>query len=144
MGHFGPPILKKIWSPENVHEVLVNCLFKLAQEKVWLGELTVPQWPKLLTWDVKQQNKQTVFGVSIKAWLKPFSSASETSLNIEISLEARLYVILSSKRITKALIICTDAQAGLRLFCLQTPRRPVLSRQGPYIKQAIKYSLSAP
>ena len=28
-----------------LHEVLVNCLFKLAQEKVWLGELTVPQWP---------------------------------------------------------------------------------------------------
>ena len=26
-----------------VHEVLVNCLYKLAQEKVWLGELTVPQ-----------------------------------------------------------------------------------------------------
>ena len=25
-----------------VHEVLVNCLFKLAQEKVWLGELIVP------------------------------------------------------------------------------------------------------
>ena len=26
-----------------VHEVLVNCLFKLAQENVWLGELTVPR-----------------------------------------------------------------------------------------------------
>ena len=26
-----------------VHEVLVNCLFKLAQERVWLGEQTVPQ-----------------------------------------------------------------------------------------------------
>ena len=25
-----------------VHKVLVNCLFKLTQEKVWLGELTVP------------------------------------------------------------------------------------------------------
>ena len=25
-----------------VHEVLVNFLVKLAQEKVWLGELTVP------------------------------------------------------------------------------------------------------
>ena len=25
-----------------VHKVVVNCLFKLAQEKVWLGELTVP------------------------------------------------------------------------------------------------------
>ena len=24
------------------HEVLVNCLSKLAQEKVWLGELTIP------------------------------------------------------------------------------------------------------
>ena len=24
-----------------VHEVLVNCLIKLAQEKVWLGELTM-------------------------------------------------------------------------------------------------------
>ena len=26
-----------------VHELLVNHLFKPAQEKVWLGELTVPQ-----------------------------------------------------------------------------------------------------
>ena len=26
-----------------VHELLVNLLFKPAQEKVWLGELTVPQ-----------------------------------------------------------------------------------------------------
>ena len=25
-----------------VYEVLVNCLFKPAQEKVWLGKLTVP------------------------------------------------------------------------------------------------------
>ena len=25
-----------------VQEVLANCLFKLAQEKVWLGEMTVP------------------------------------------------------------------------------------------------------
>ena len=25
-----------------VHKVLVNGLFKLAQEKVWLGELTIP------------------------------------------------------------------------------------------------------
>ena len=27
-----------------VHETLVNYLFKLAQEKVWLGELTIPPW----------------------------------------------------------------------------------------------------
>ena len=31
-----------------------------AQEKVWLGELTVPPWPRLLTWDVKQENKQNI------------------------------------------------------------------------------------
>ena len=28
-----------------VHEVLVNSLVKLAQERVWLGELTVLTWP---------------------------------------------------------------------------------------------------
>ena len=43
-----------------MHKVLVNCLFKLAQEKVWLGELTVPPWPQVLTWDVKQQNKNAM------------------------------------------------------------------------------------
>ena len=30
-------------SLSHVHELLVNRLFKPAQEKVWLGELTVPQ-----------------------------------------------------------------------------------------------------
>ena len=30
------------YKPKYVHDVLVNCLVKLAQEKVWLGELTVP------------------------------------------------------------------------------------------------------
>ena len=29
------------WKRKCVHEVLVNGLVKLAQEKVWLGELTV-------------------------------------------------------------------------------------------------------
>ena len=32
-----------------VHKVLVNRLFNFAQEKVWLGELTIPKWPLLLT-----------------------------------------------------------------------------------------------
>ena len=41
-----------------MNEVLVNPLFKLAQEKVWLGELNVPHDHQLLTLDVKQQNKQ--------------------------------------------------------------------------------------
>ena len=46
-----------------VHEVLVNCLVKLAQEKkVWLGELTVPtDCPNMtiaVDWDVKHQTKE--------------------------------------------------------------------------------------
>ena len=41
-----------------MHEVLVNRLFKLAQEKVWLGELTVLPSPKLLTWYEKQKKKE--------------------------------------------------------------------------------------
>ena len=41
-----------------VHKLLVNCLFKLAQEKVYLGELTTPM-TIAGDWDVKQQNKQT-------------------------------------------------------------------------------------
>ena len=27
------------------HEVLFNCLVKLEQETIWLGELTIPTWP---------------------------------------------------------------------------------------------------
>ena len=50
--------LLSVTSESMCKKLLVNRLFKPAQEKVWLGELTVPQWPKLLTWDVKQQNKQ--------------------------------------------------------------------------------------
>ena len=36
---------KKGYMQRYVHKLLVNCLFKHAQEKVWLGELTVPPWP---------------------------------------------------------------------------------------------------
>ena len=43
----------KVW-----HEVLVNCLFKLAQEKEWLGELTPP--PMTIAVDLgRKATKQT-------------------------------------------------------------------------------------
>ena len=45
-----------------------------------------------------------VFWVSDKASFKPVSSATETSQNIEILSVASLHMILSKKRITKALI----------------------------------------
>ena len=43
---------------KHVHELLVNRLFKLAQEKVWLGELTVPP-PPLMTIAVDLVRKTT-------------------------------------------------------------------------------------
>ena len=43
-----------------LHNLLVNRLFKLTQEQVWLGELTVLSWPYIaVAWDIKQQNRQT-------------------------------------------------------------------------------------
>ena len=48
---------------EYVHEVLVNCLFKLAQEKVWLGELICPTMTIAVDLErkaAKQTNKQTI------------------------------------------------------------------------------------
>ena len=48
--------------------------------------------------------RKPVFRISDIARLKPACSATETSLKNEISLEASLDIILSSKRITKALI----------------------------------------
>ena len=44
------------------------------------------------------------FGVSDKAILNPVSSATDTSQKIENLLDASLDMILSNKRITKALI----------------------------------------
>ena len=43
-----------------MHELLVNHLFKPVQEKVWSVELNTPPWPQLLTWDIKQQNIQSI------------------------------------------------------------------------------------
>ena len=77
-----------------------------------------------------------VFGVSEKARFKPVSSATGTSLKIEISSIASLHMIHSTTRITKALgSDCADAQAGLRLCCSQTPEDRFFSFRGPFIKQ---------
>ena len=48
--------------------------------------------------------KNPVFGVSDKAGFKPVYSPTETSSKIRISLVARIDMILSKKRIRKALI----------------------------------------
>ena len=41
-----------------MHEVLINCLFKLAQENVWLGELAMTIAVDLGRKATKQTNKQ--------------------------------------------------------------------------------------
>ena len=42
-----------------MHKVLVNRLVKVAQEKVWLGELTRLNMTIAVDWDVNLQIKQT-------------------------------------------------------------------------------------
>ena len=72
-------------------------------------------------------------GVFEKARLKPVSSATETSKIIEISLEVSLYIILSSKRITKALISLRGSAGWSAPMLFANPRRQVLSRRGPNV-----------
>ena len=36
---------RPLYKRKYVHKLLVNRLFKPAQEKMWLDELTVQQWP---------------------------------------------------------------------------------------------------
>ena len=67
-----------------MHEVLVNCLFKLAQEKVWLGELTVP--PAMTT----QTNKQKRFDLVLCA------RQDARAKQIHENHSAAIYTILSS------------------------------------------------
>ena len=66
-----------------------------------------------------------IFGVSDKESFKPVSSATETSLKIEISPVASLHImILSKKRITKALIrLCRCAGWSAPLLFANTEDR---------------------
>ena len=73
-----------------------------------------------------------VFWVSDKVRFKPVSSATETSKNMETSLVASLDMILSKKRITKALISLGGHPDWSALVLFANPRRQVLSRRGPY------------
>ena len=52
-------LLHSAESFKNVHQVLVNRLFKLAQEKVWLVNWQSRHDLSCWLGDVKQQNKQT-------------------------------------------------------------------------------------
>ena len=45
------------YKPKYVHKVMVNCLVKLTQEKVWLDELT--NMTIAVDWDVKLLKHQT-------------------------------------------------------------------------------------
>ena len=76
--------------------------------------------------------RKPVFGVSDKASFKPVSSATVTSQNIEIWLVASLDMILSNKRITKALIRLCGRAGWSAPVLFANPRRQVFSLQGPY------------
>ena len=72
-----------------------------------------------------------VFGVSRKTRFKPVSSASESSLKIEISPLVSLYMIHSKKQITKVLISLRGCAGWSVPLLFANPRRQVFSRRGP-------------
>ena len=69
--------------------------------------------------------RKPVFRVSNKASFKPVSSATEKSWKIEILFVARLYMVLSKKRITKALIRLCGCAGWSALLLLANLRRQV-------------------
>ena len=72
-----------------------------------------------------------VFGVFEKARLKPVSSVTQTILKFEIPLVASLDMILSKKRITKALIRLRGCAGWSAPVLFANHRRQVSSRRGP-------------
>ena len=74
-----------------------------------------------------------VFGVSEKLRLKPVSSATENSYKLKIALVASLDMILSNKRITKALISLREWSGWSEPLLFTNPGRQVFSRGGQYV-----------
>ena len=66
---------------------------------------------------------KSVFGVSDKASFKPVSSATETSYKVEISPVASLQMLLSKRRITKALIRLRGCAGWSAPVLFETPQR---------------------
>ena len=77
---------------------------------------------------------KTVFRVSDKARLKPISSATEISYNIEIPLVASFGMILSNKQTLKALIRLCRCPGWSAPLLFANPRRQVFSRRGPIMR----------
>ena len=78
--------------------------------------------------------RKPVFGVSNKARQKPVSSATQTSLNLEISSVARLHMILSKKKITKVLIRLRGCAGWSVPVLFASSSRQVFSHRGPIIR----------
>ena len=76
---------------------------------------------------------KTCLWVSDKARLQPACSATETSWQIEISLVARIDMIPSNTRITKALIRLRGCAGWYAPLLFANHRRQVFSRRGPTI-----------
>ena len=73
-----------------------------------------------------------VFGVSDKVRFIPVSSATGTSYKIEISLAASFDMVLSKKRITKALIRLRGCAGWSAPLLFANSQRQVFSPRGPF------------
>ena len=137
-----------MWKPSDqyVQAVFLIKLFMLRCSSfvIWIYKskckflVHAGYWHKKLAWKVGSTimgliATKPVFGVSDKVRFKPACSATETSYKIEVSLVASLDILLSNKRITKALIRLRGCAGWSAPVLFAKPRRQVFSRQGPYI-----------
>ena len=92
------------------------CHYQVANIKIWKSHLNIREGS-----DYE------------KASFKTVSSATQTGYKIENSLVASLHMILSAKRITKALIRLRGCAGCSAPVLFANPRRQVFSRRGPII-----------
>ena len=92
---------------EDIPLHLLSKLLKYKFLSIKANDLKRRDTEKKVTFAVHHMDRDAtkpVFGVSDKASFKPVSLATETSYKIEITPVASLHMVLSKKRITKALI----------------------------------------
>ena len=108
------------------------CLYSLAG---WFGSYLVANPQDRFSHDKVQMGlvaRKPVFQVSVEARLKAVYSAIETSWKIEIWPVTNLDMLLSKKRIIKALIRLCGCAGWTAPLLFANPRRQVFLRRGPY------------
>ena len=75
-----------------MQEVQINCLVKLAKDKVWFGELTVSDMTIAVDWDVKPQTKQKTNTEKVNFEKQTTTKACEINASKELIIILRKFI----------------------------------------------------